>query len=268
MSWVATAVIGGAVIGAGASIYAAGESADAISGAAQTSSDTQRYIFDRNTALNDPFYQAGKAAVPGLTGWDAANPLPDYKSTVTDPMASWDYTQSPAYKAKYDLGMVELNKQLQARGLAPSGVGATRAADLQRNLTAADYGTERAYTQGNLTDIYKSRYSQNTDRYNRLLDQVKMGTGASAQMGAAGNQYANAVGQNAMAAGNAQAGFYAGIPGAVMNTASTGLRAYDYGNKAGWWNSNPSFPNQNTGALPTSTQLQPYDELYGGPPSV
>jgi len=237
MSWVATAVIGGAVIGAGASIYAAGESSDAVEGAAQTSSDTQRYIFDRNTQLNDPFYQAGKAALPGLTGWDAANPLPDYKSTVTDPMASWNYEQSPSYKAKYTLGMEELNKQLQARGLAPSGVGATRAADLARRLTAEDYTGERAYAQGNLTNIYKSRYAENTDRYNRLLDQVKVGTGASAQMGAAGDQYANAVGENAMAAGNARAGFYAGIPGAVMNTANTGLKAYDYGNKAGWWGS-------------------------------
>jgi hypothetical protein len=235
MSWVATAVVGGAVLGAGASIYAAGKSSDAISGAAQTSSDTQRYIFDRNTQLNDPFYQVGKAAVPGLAGWDAANPLPDYKSTVTDPMAAWDYKRSPAYDAKYTLGMEELNKQLQARGLAPSGVGATRAADLARKLTSEDYAGERAYAQGNLTDIYKSRYSQNADRYNRILDQIKLGTGASAQMGAAGNQYADAVGRNAMAAGEAQAGFYAGIPGAILNTVNTGLKAYDYGNKAGWW---------------------------------
>jgi hypothetical protein len=161
--------------------------------------------------------------------------LPDYKATVTDPMASWDYTQSPAYKAKYTLGMEELNKQLQARGLAPSGVGATRAADLARNLTAADYGSERSYAQGNLTDIYKSRYSQNTDRYNRLLDKVKIGQGAAGSAGTAGNAFATQVGNAQKDAGAAQASFYSGLGGLSGQTVSTGLKAYDYGNKQGWW---------------------------------
>jgi hypothetical protein len=185
--------------------------------------------------LMAPYIPLGTEGAKGLSGYDAANPLPDYKTTVTDPMASWDYQQSPAYKAKYSLGMEELNKQLQARGLAPSGVGATRAADLSRNLTASDYGSERAYAQGNLTDIYKSRYSQNTDRYNRLLDQVKIGQGAAGSAGSAGNVWAAQTGNAQKQAGDNQASFYSGLGGLTGQTASTGLRAYDYGNKAGWW---------------------------------
>ncbi len=213
--------------------------ASAASDAADTSAWAQTAIADKNLAwqkeLMSPYIPLGKEGARSLSGYDAANPLPDYKTTVTDPMASWDYTQSPAYKAKYTLGMEELNKQLQARGLAPSGVGATRAADLARNLTAADYGSERAYELGNKQDIYKSRYAQNADRYNRLLDQVKIGQGAAGTAGAAGNVWATQTGQAAKDAGTAQQSFYSGLGGLSGQTAATGLKAYDYGNKAGWW---------------------------------
>lgn len=216
-------------------IWGAENAKDATQDAAAMQAGTASEQLAYTKELMAPYIPLGTAGAKSLSGYDDANPLPDYKATVTDPMASWDYTQSPAYKAKYDLGMVELNKQLQARGLAPSGVGATRAADLQRNLTAADYGTERAYAQGNLTDIYKSRYSQNTDRYNRLLDKVKIGQGAAGSAGAAGNAWANQVGNAQKDAGAAQASFYSGLGGLSGQTVNTGLKAYDYGNKQGWW---------------------------------
>ena len=214
---------------------AAFKGSKAVTQAAQTSADAQERIYQDTTRRFAPYEEAGKAAIPGLVGWDAANPLPDYKSTVTDPMESWEYEQSPAYKAKYTLGMEELNKQLQARGLAPSGVGATRAADLARRLTSEDYTGERSYELGQKTDLYRSRYSENTDRYNRLLDQVKMGQGAAGSMGSAGNVYAAGVGDAAMKAGEAKASFYSGLGGLTAKTASTGLSAYDFGKKAGWW---------------------------------
>jgi len=200
---------------------------------------TQQKTASENLAwqkeLMAPYLPLGEEGARGLSGYDAANPLPDYKSTVTDPMASWDYKQSPAYGAKYTLGMEELNKQLQARGLASSGVGANRAADLSRKLTSEDYTGERAYAQGNLTDIYKSRYAQNSDRYNRLLDQVKIGQGAAGTAGAAGNEWAGQVGNAQKQAGENQASFYSGLGGLTTNAANTGLKAYDYGNKQGWW---------------------------------
>lgn len=232
---VSGAILGAGVLGAGVSIWAADKSSEAIEGAAQISSDTQRYIFNRNTDLNKPFYDAGVSAVPGLSAYDAENPLPSYEDTVNKPMAAWDYKSSPSYDAKYTLGMGELNKQLQARGLASSGVGATRSVDLARRLTSEDYNTEWSYELGRKTDLYKSRYSENADRYNRLLDKVKMGTGASSAMGAAGNQYADAVGRNTMTAGDARSNFYSGLGGMPLQLANTGLKAYDYGKKAGWW---------------------------------
>lgn len=180
-------------------------------------------------------WKVGKAEYDASVSAGGKTGLPTYEDTVTKPMESWQFDQSPAYKAKYSLGMEELNKQLQARGLGSSGVGATRAADLARNLTASDYNSERFYKQGGLQDLYKSRYSENTDRYNRLLDQVKMGTGASSSMGQAGNNYATGISNANTQAGNAQASFYSGLGGYSTQNLSTGLKAYDYGNKQGWW---------------------------------
>ena len=253
-----TAIIGAGLVGAGASIWGAKKSSDAVSNAAKSASDTDRYIYDRNQELFKPYYDVGTAALPGLSAWDANNPLPSYQETVLDPMSAWKYEQSPAYKAQYALGSQELNRQLQARGLGASGIGANRAADLSRKLTAADYGNERAYQLGNYQDLYKSKYSENADRYNRLLDQVKVGTGASQQMGQAGNQYAQGIGQSAAAAGQANADFYSGLGGLIPQTINTGLRTYDYGNRAGWWGNGNQLMSNN------QTQQSPYDPYKSG----
>jgi hypothetical protein len=214
---------------------AAFKGSDAIKDAAKTSADAQTYIYNDTKKRFEPYEEVGKNALPGLKGFDAAHPTPSFEETVSKPMEGWNYEQSPAYKAKYTIGMEELNKQLQARGLAPSGVGATRAADLNRRLTSEDYNAERSYRTGQLTDLYKGRLSENTDRYNKILDQIKVGTGASASLGQAGNQYADSVGKNAMAVGEAQANLYSGLGGLSGKASSTGLKAYDTWQKAGWW---------------------------------
>ena len=229
-----SAIVGGSVIGAGASIYGASKAAKATKQAADTSADASRYMYDRTVELNDPFYQQGLSALEDIDDYDSSR-LPTYEDTVSKPMDDWNYEQSDSYKAQYGLGMEELNKQLQARSLAPSGVGATRAADLSRKLTATDYDKERTYRKSSLSDLYNSRLSENQNRYQQLLDKVKMGTGATSAMGAAGNQYASQVGQSATAKGEAEAGFYSGLGGVPTSTMATGLKMYDMGNKGGWW---------------------------------
>ena len=214
-------------------VWAAENSKDAMQDASAEASGTQRYIFNETMARLDPFYKAGVDAIPDIKA--AAEGLPSYEDSVTKPMEGWDYKQSPSYDAKYTLGMEELNKQLQARGLTASGRGGTRAADLARRLTSEDYNSERSFKLGTLTEGYKGRMAENTARYNRLLDLVKGGQGAAGSMGNAGNQFATNVGENTMKAGEAEAGFYSGLGGLTGQTASTGLRAYDYGNKNGWW---------------------------------
>ena len=153
--------------------------------------------------------------------------------------------------------------------MGSSSIGANRAADLSRRLTAEDYASERNYRTSQLTDLYKSKYSENTDRYNRLLDQVKIGQGAAGTLGQTGNVYASEVGKATTQAGQAEAGFYAGIPGTMLNTVSTGLKAYDTGKRAGWWdNNNAAVTNAGSNAANTayapSMQPDQYNNgLYG-----
>lgn len=236
-----TAILGAGLLSAGASIWGAKKSSDSMSNAAKQSTDVQQYIYDKNQELFDPYYKVGLSALEPLTNFGNVV-APSYDKIVYDPMQSWNYQQSPSYQAKYTLGMEELNKQLQARGLASSGVGANRAADLSRRITSEDYGNERAYRLAELQKRYTGRYSEYTDRYNKLLDMVKIGQGAAGSLGQAGNQYASGVSNSALTSGANQASYYSGLPGAVMGGVSTGLRAYDYGKNAGWWNNQPNTP--------------------------
>jgi hypothetical protein len=257
----AVAIVAAGVIAAGASIYSANKAAKATKDAASSSADTSAYIYDQNKALFEPYYNVGVSALPGLQAWDANNPMPSYQKEVMDPMNSWNYTQSPAYEAKNSLAQQALNRQLQARGLSASGVGANRQADLSRKLTSEDYNSERNYRLGQYTDKYKSLLNDNTTRYNQLLDKVKIGQGAAGSLGQAGNTYASEVGKSTTDAGNAEAGFYAGLPGAALNTVSTGLKTYDTGQRAGWWNSNTS-PSVGTSPLPNMPDSDNYS--YNG----
>jgi len=241
MSAVVTAVVGTAALSAGINIYSANKSAKAQEHAADTASNTSMAIYNDEAARFKPYEDVGTATLPKITGYDEANPLPSYEDTVSKPMDSWSYERSPSYLAKNALAQIDLNSQLQARGLGASGIGANRAADLSRKLTSEDFNNERAYRLSQLTDTYKAKLSDNSTRYGRLLDAVKIGQGAAASTGQAEQNMGNQVGQATMAAGNAKAAYYAGIPNAVSNAGATALKAYDYTANSGWWGDNTSY---------------------------
>lgn len=128
--------------------------------------------------------------------------------------------QSPAAKYQLEQGNIALGRALGARGLAGGGGAALKLADLSKSVAASDW----------------------ENQYNRLLDLVKVGTGASAATGGAAANLSNAYGVGAQNLGNlynqagqAKAGLYSGMGSASANTFGTGLRAYDYGKTQGWW---------------------------------
>jgi len=237
MSGIATAIVATAIVGGTASYIAADKSADAIESAAQTSSDTQLMIYNDQKKRWEPYETMGHEALPGLRGFEDKYPTPSFEDMVTKPMDAWQYESSPAYAAKKRLALEELGNQMNARGINTGGLGAVRAADVTRRLVSDDYDKERAYQRGSLIDLYKGRMSENTDRYSKILDQIKVGQGAAGELGRAGNVYAGEVGKNALVAGGAKADFYSGLGGLPSEIANTGLKAYDYGKKNGWWGS-------------------------------
>lgn len=66
MSWVAAAVVGGAVIGGVATSHAAGKAADAQTQAASQADATQRYMFDKSAEYTAPWRRVGNEALTEL----------------------------------------------------------------------------------------------------------------------------------------------------------------------------------------------------------
>jgi hypothetical protein len=156
----------------------------------------QKQIHDEDIARNKPFYDTGVSANANID-----------KMTH----GGYDMQESPAAQYELQQGTRSLNRQLAARGLLGSGNAAQRLSELSSGVAAKDYN----------------------DQYSRLLDQVKIGTGASASAGASSNTLSSAVGQNATnqtaantASGNARAALYSGMGGASSSAAGTALNAY------------------------------------------
>jgi len=201
----AAAIIGGAaVVSAGVGMYSANKSASATKSAANqqaaTASDTltaQKELYDADVARNKPFYDLGVGSIPTMQSMVSGN---------------YNMNQSPAARYELQQGSKTLNRQLAARGLVGSGNASQRFAELSAGVAAKDYN----------------------DQYNRILDQIKIGTGASAQTGQSSSTYNSAVGQyganvaNAQGqAGQARASLYAGMGGLANNAVSTGVNAYN-----------------------------------------
>lgn len=204
MSWVAAAVVGSAVVGGVVASSSASKAADAQTSAANAQSDTaartlalQKEIYEADVARNKPFYDMGVNALPAL------------QNAVT---GTYNIKASPAAQYELTQGTKTLNRQLAARGLLGSGNAAQRLGELSSSVAAKDYN----------------------DQYNRLLDQVKIGTGASATTGQSSSTYNSAVGQAGAATaaaqgseGNARAALYSGLGGVAQSAISTGINGYN-----------------------------------------
>ena len=218
MSGIATAVVGGAVIG-GVGAYlggkeqanAARDAAGASADAAQVQANLQRYMYDQTRSDQAPWREAGQNALSQLNAGTAAGG--DLMRSFT--MA--DYEADPGYAFRQSEGMKALERSAAARGGALSG-GAMRG--LQRfgqGLASEEYGN--AF----------NRYQTNqTNRFNRLASIAGLGQASNTATGQAGSNYANTIagisqanatnqGNAILAAGNARASGYAGIGNALAS---------------------------------------------------
>lgn len=269
----------GAVMGSEATTEAANTTANAQRDATAQQIELQKEMYDQYRKDFAPYQQAGYYGIGQLYGQTttytdpvtgeqrtvqgAGYPFsfttdpytgeilkpPSYDNTVTNELGN--YKQSEGYQAQNSLAQQALQRQLNARGLNYGATGASAAAELSQKLTASDYDKYRQDLQQRyqgLSTDFSQLMGVNQNEYNRLLDATKIGQGAAASAGQAGNSYAqqassalqnmaNATGQAATAAGQAQAGLWSGLGTASANTFGTALRAYDYGSTQGWWGS-------------------------------
>jgi hypothetical protein len=194
--WVAGAVVGSAVIGAGASRSAA----KAQAGAASEASNLEREMFERNVELNAPFREAGVNALNKLI------PLTEYKNFSMD-----QFQQDPGYAFRMSEGMKGLERSAAARGGLLSGGTLKGIQRYGQDMASQEY--QNAF---NRYGIERER------RLNPLQSLAGVGQTTSQQLGAAGTQMAGNVGNLTTGAAAARASGYVG----GANALTQGLGQY------------------------------------------
>ena len=230
---VAAAVAGvAAVVGAGATIYAADQSSSAISDAANSSNATQLAMYNQTRADQAPARTVGYGALgklaamygvstgtsgSGVTSQYGSNDNAAMPSAFTDSYSSASsqpyggFTASPGYQFRVDEAKRAIQNSAAARGLLNSGA------------TVKALNTQ---IQGVASDEYNT-YA------NRLAALAGVGQTATNTTDAAGQTYANATSTNNTNAASANASAYgtmgSAINSGVQNAASGYLYSKGYG---------------------------------------
>jgi hypothetical protein len=195
-----TAIIGSAVLGAASSRSAAKTQAGAANRAAQL----QQEQFERTNELQAPFREAGVRALPEL---EAA-------SRYT-PFGMNQFNADPGYAFRLSEGQKQLDRMAAIRGGQISGSSLKAAARFGQEMGSQEY-----------TNAFNRYQTERNARLNPLQSLAGMAQTSTNQLGAAGQNYANAAGQAIGAGAQATASGYMGM----ANAASGGLGQYmNYG---------------------------------------
>lgn len=207
---VAVAVIGSAVVGAGATAFGASKAADAQKDAANAASGTQMAMFNKMQKNLQPYMDLGTQATGMMT-----NKLGDYTAPVVMDQAALEKT--PGYQFNLTQGLKATQNSAAARGLGSSGAALKGAANFATGLADNTYQNQ-----------FNNAVTNQTNSYNRLMGVLGVGQNAAAGVGNAGIQTGNSIAQNTIGAGNAQAGAYMSMGNAVSGAANNigGYYAY------------------------------------------
>lgn len=151
-------------------------------------------MFDKQTALNEPFRQAGISALPGLQA--AAN-------QPVNPF-SFDYQQyfaSPEYAALQQQAESGVLRNASATGGLRSGGSSVALSAIAPQL--AQQGRADAM------NAYSLNQAAQTDQFNRLMGLTGVGQGATQQITSQAGQLGQNLSNNALMAGNVNANRYA-----------------------------------------------------------
>ncbi len=227
-AWVAAAVIGSGIIGAGATIFGANKAADTQSKAAQQAAAIQQQQYQQTRSDLAPYRAMGEDASTRLKAklTDLTEPI----SIDPDMLENSDY-----YKFASTQGQKAVTNAAAARGLGKAGAALKGAASFAKGLA---------------TDTYKTAFDmENINRsntYNRLKALIDTGAGAATGTGALGEKAAYNTGTALVGGANAEAAAYNKTGSAISNLASNlgGYAMYNglYGNSGGG-NILPGGPN-------------------------
>jgi hypothetical protein len=217
MAWVAAAVIGSSVIGAGAQIFGANKAADTQSDNAKRVAQMQQDQYQQTRADLSPYRAIGE---------DAGGKLTSRLSELTTPISvnPDDFLNSDYYKFLEKQGLKQVGNSAAARGLASSGAALKGAAAFSKGLNSQEW-------QNN----FQMQNTNQTNAFTRLKALVDTGAGASAQTGTFGTQAALNAGTALTGGANAQAAAAnstgTSIAGLANNLGGYAMYQGIYGNK-------------------------------------
>lgn len=229
-----TALLGSAIVGAGASIIGGNKAAkaqqqaasDANAVAERTSAQQlalQERVFDKNVELLQPSIDAGNTSRNRLMQLLGLSPGGADNGSLMRDFSMADYQADPGHQFRMDQGQQALERSAAARGGLLSGAALKDTARFSQGLASQEY--QSAFDRFN---------TNRTQKMNPLLSLSGSGQVASTNAGSAGQQFANssgnilgqlanAAGQNITGAGNARASGYVNTANAINNGLGTAI---------------------------------------------
>jgi hypothetical protein len=200
----ATIAAGGAIVGGAMSASASRKAASLQADAANRATDIQSQQYDRTQELNEPYRQAGIGALNKLI-------------TASDytPFGMDQFQADPGYAFRLGEGQKAIERSAAARGMQLSG-------STLKGLTN--------YAQGAASQEYQNAFNRYQAERSALLNPLQslagIGQSATSQVGAAGQNYANAASDLTTSGAAARASGYVGSSNALNQAIGGASNAY------------------------------------------
>ena len=124
----AAAIIGGAVLGAGASIYSSSKASDATSEAAEEAANAELEMFYQNREDLAPWRESGENALSTI-----------WSMLEEGPLSATDYEKSADYEFVTSEGETAINRALASRGQYDSGKALKAITEYNQDYALTDY---------------------------------------------------------------------------------------------------------------------------------
>lgn len=188
---VAVAVIGGALVGAGATAFSGSKAAKAQKNSANQANATQREFFDVTQENLLPYKEFGNQAMADLNNFDQAA-----------------LEATPGYQFALKQGQKAIQNSASSKLLGGSGAAIKGAATFATGLADQTYG----------------------EQFNRLMQKVNVGANAAAGVGQAAQSTGQQISGNQIGVGNANAAAWNNA-GSAAATAANQVGGYYMTNK-------------------------------------
>lgn len=201
---VAAAMIGAAVIGAGASASASSKASKAQQNAARAAGNVELEQYYQNRDDQAPWREAGQRALEQMSAGTTAGSEFNRDFTLAD------FTRDPGYEFRMQQGQQALDRSAAARGGALGGAAIKAAQRYGQDFASNEY--QNAYNRFN---------NDRTQRFNRLASLAGIGQTATRDVAQQGTQVASNIAGNMIGAGNSQAANYVATGNAVSGAANS-----------------------------------------------